>query len=89
MGMGRELRGSRLGEILVSLGVVDEVVSEPAGEGWYRDAVAHGVVPGVRLAELLPDDPMCRGQLLVTVTECNSLQDIDALVTRLANRRAA
>lgn len=65
------------------------VVSEPAGEGWFRDAVAHGVVPGVRLSELLPDDPMCRGQLLVTVTECNSLQDIDALVTRLANRRAA
>ncbi len=65
------------------------VVSEPAGEGWFRDAVAHGVVPGVRLSELLPDDPMCRGQLLVTVTECNSLQDIDQLVTRLANRRAA
>jgi len=65
------------------------VVAEPAGEGWYRDAVAHGVVPGVRLAELMPDEPLAAGRLLVTVTECNTTEDIDALVRCLANRRAA
>ncbi|TFH18762.1 MAG: glycine dehydrogenase, partial [Myxococcales bacterium] len=65
------------------------VVAEPAAEGWYRDAVAHGVVPGVRLADLMPDEPLARGCLLVTATECNTPADIEALVRCLANRRAA
>ncbi|MEE8312651.1 MAG: aminomethyl-transferring glycine dehydrogenase subunit GcvPA, partial [Candidatus Binatia bacterium] len=51
------------------------VVAEPAAEGWYRDAVAHGVVPGVRLADLMPDEPLARGRLLVTATECNTPAD--------------
>jgi glycine dehydrogenase subunit 1 len=64
------------------------VVREPPGDAWFADALAHGVVPGVRLASLMPGQGE-RGRLLVTVTECNSPDDIDTLVHCLARRRAA
>jgi len=65
------------------------VVAEPPGDTWYADAVAAGVIPGVRLRELLPGRRDADGQLLVTVTECNAPDQVDALVRCLAGRRAA
>ncbi len=64
------------------------VVDEPGGD-WFADAVEHGVVPGVRLGEMFPDRPEMAGRLLVTVTECNTTDQIDTLVRSLAARRAA
>jgi glycine dehydrogenase subunit 1 len=65
------------------------VVEEPRVPGWYDTAVERGVVPGVRLGEVCPGDESMRGRILVTVTECNSDDDIDALVESLSARKAA
>jgi glycine dehydrogenase subunit 1 len=64
-------------------------IEEPARSDWFRDAVEHGIVPGVRLGELFPDRSDLEGKLLVTVTECNTSDQIDTLVRCLAARRAA
>jgi glycine dehydrogenase subunit 1 len=69
--------------------VFNEFVIEEPGGDWFADAVEHGVVPGVRLGELFPDRPELEGRLLVTVTECNTSDQIDTLVRCLAARRAA
>lgn len=65
------------------------VVEEPRVQGWFERAVERGVVPGVRLGEVLPGDDSMRGRILVTVTECNSDDDIEALVETLSARKAA
>ena len=65
------------------------VIEEPRTPGWFERAVKRGVVPGVRLGELFPDDEAMRGRVLITVTECNSDEDIDALVESLLAQRAA
>ena len=60
------------------------VIEEPKREGWFERAVAAGVVPGVQLQGLSPQAAEARGRLLVTVTECNTDAQIDALVRHLA-----
>jgi glycine dehydrogenase subunit 1 len=65
------------------------VIEEPSRRDWFRDAVEHGIVPGVRLGELFPDRKELAGKVLVTVTECNGADQIDTLVRCLAARRAA
>jgi len=65
------------------------VIEEPSRSDWHHDALEHGIVPGVRLGELFPERAELAGKVLVTVTECNSDGQIDALVRCLAARRAA
>ena len=60
------------------------VIDEPEGEGWFQSAVAAGVVPGLRLQQFMPGSAVAKGRLLVTVTECNSDEEVDALVEALA-----
>jgi glycine dehydrogenase subunit 1 len=67
----------------------ESVVEEPARDGWFREALAKGVIPGVRLGRLMPKDSWAQGKLLISVTECNTPVQIDALVDSLATRRAA
>jgi glycine dehydrogenase subunit 1 len=55
----------------------------------FARCTADGLVPGVRVAPLLPGRAEHRNRLLVAVTECTSAADIDALVSRLASRKAA
>jgi glycine dehydrogenase subunit 1 len=69
--------------------VFNEFVIEAPGGDWFADVVAHGVVPGVRLGPMFPDRPDMAGHLLVTVTECNTPDQVDTLVRSLAARRAA
>jgi glycine dehydrogenase subunit 1 len=69
--------------------VFNEFVIEEPGGDWFSDAVDHGVVPGVRLGELFPDRKECQGRMLVTVTECNTPDQIETLVRCLKARRAA
>jgi glycine dehydrogenase subunit 1 len=64
-------------------------VPEPRKARWYEQAIAAGVIPGVRLAKIAPDDPSARGRLLITVTECNTSAQIDALVATLAEQQRA
>ncbi len=65
------------------------VVAEPQRPRWYEQALAAGVVPGVRLQRLAPNDAAARGRLLVTVTECNTPAQLDALVDVLRDRAKA
>ena len=46
-------------------------------------------MPGVRLGEILPDEPRAAGRLLIAVTECNTDEEIDRLVGCLSGRKAA
>jgi glycine dehydrogenase subunit 1 len=55
---------------------------------WSR-CTAEGLVPGVRVATLLPGRPEHRSRLLVAVTETTTAADVDLLVSRLAARKAA
>ncbi|RMF21083.1 MAG: aminotransferase class V-fold PLP-dependent enzyme, partial [Deltaproteobacteria bacterium] len=64
-------------------------VPEPKAPGWYETAVAAGVVPGVRTAELAPGEPQAAGRLLIAVTECTGDADVDLLVRALREARAA
>jgi glycine dehydrogenase subunit 1 len=64
------------------------VIREPATPGWYESCVAEGLVPGVRLGELPGADPSWTGYLLITVTECNTDAEIDALVAAIARGKA-
>jgi glycine dehydrogenase subunit 1 len=59
------------------------VVAEPSATGWFERAVASGVVPGVRLRELMPGSAWARGKLLITATECNTVEQVDVLVAAL------
>jgi glycine dehydrogenase subunit 1 len=61
------------------------VIDEPARAGWFDECAARGVVPGVRIGELPGADPGWRGKLLVTVTECNTRADVDALISAVAS----
>jgi glycine dehydrogenase subunit 1 len=65
------------------------VVDVPARSGWFDRALSAGVVPGVRLSDLFPERAGNGDRLLVAVTECNTDEQIDALVRALAARRAA
>jgi len=60
------------------------VIEEPTAPGWFDDAVSRGVIPGVRLRALAGDSSARPDGLLVTVTECNRDEDIDALVAVVA-----
>lgn len=64
-------------------------VDVPDLDAAYDRCVAAGVVPGVRVSQLLPGRPEHAGRLLIAVTECNRPADLDVLVSRLATRRAA
>ena len=64
-------------------------VDVPDLDAVFAGCVASGLVPGVRLAPLLPGRSEHRSRMLVAVTECTSAADIDALVSRLAARKAA
>ncbi|MFN2376663.1 MAG: aminomethyl-transferring glycine dehydrogenase subunit GcvPA [Candidatus Binatia bacterium] len=55
----------------------------------YARCAAGGLIPGVRVARLLPGRSEHRNRLLVAVTECTAEADIDALVSRLQARKAA
>jgi glycine dehydrogenase subunit 1 len=65
------------------------VIDEPLDPGWWQRALDAGVIPGVRLGELIPGCTHSRGRLLVTVTECCSDADIDTLVGQLSGQAAA
>jgi glycine dehydrogenase subunit 1 len=65
------------------------VVPEPRKARWYEQAVAAGVIPGVRLQQIAPDDAAARRRLLITVTECNTPAQIDALVAVLGEQQRA
>lgn len=65
------------------------VIEEPAAQGWFDEAVARGIVPGVRLHQLDAGRDATTSRLLVTVTECNSDNDIDALVGVVADAMGA
>ncbi len=86
---GRLTTEARLSPVFSAPFFNEFVVEEPPGDGWFADALARGVVPGVRLGKLLPTDRWAQGKLLVAVTECNSPDQVDALVRSLAARRAA
>jgi glycine dehydrogenase subunit 1 len=60
------------------------VIREPRAPGWYAACVADGLVPGVRIGRLPHADAAWTDLLLVTVTECTSDGDIDALVRAVA-----
>ncbi len=64
-------------------------IDVPDLDGVFARCTASGLVPGVRVAPLLPGRPEHRDRLLVAVTECASSADVDALVGRLAARKAA
>jgi len=64
-------------------------VEVPDLDAVFARCTASGLVPGVRLAPLLPGRPEHRSRLLVAVTECTSAADVDTLVSRLAVRKAA
>jgi len=64
-------------------------VEVPDLDAVFARSTAAGLVPGVRIAPLIPGRPEHRNRLLVAVTECTSAADIDALVSRLATRKAA
>ena len=64
-------------------------VEVPDLDAVFARCTASGLVPGVRLAPLLPGRAEHRNHLLVAVTECTSAADIDALVSRLEARKAA
>ncbi len=55
----------------------------------FSHCTASGLVPGVKIAPLLPGRPEHRNRLLIAVTECTRDADVDALVARLAQRKAA
>ena len=55
----------------------------------FARCVSSGVVPGVRLSQLFPDRPELRNRLLIAVTECTTEADIDALVSKISQRKAA
>jgi glycine dehydrogenase subunit 1 len=61
------------------------VIEEPRSAGWFEQCVARGLVPGVRIGELPGADPSWRDKLLVTVTECTSSAEVDALVEAVAS----
>jgi glycine dehydrogenase subunit 1 len=65
------------------------VVDVPQRSGWFEQALSAGVIPGVRLSDLFVNRAEMRERLLVTVTECNTPEQIEALVQVLAGRRAA
>lgn len=65
------------------------VIDEPGCPGWFEECVAGGLVPGVRIGSLPGADPTWRDKLLITVTECNTPADIDALVAAVANGNAS
>jgi len=64
-------------------------VEVPDLDSTYARCIADGLVPGVRVSQLLPARAEHRNRLLVAVTECTSAADIDTLVSRLAARKAA
>ena len=64
-------------------------VEGPDCEQMVVRAVAGGLVPGLRVASLLPERREHRNRLLVAVTECTSEAEIDMLVQRLTARAAA
>jgi glycine dehydrogenase subunit 1 len=64
-------------------------IDEPRRARWHEEALAAGVVPGVRLQKVAPGDAAARGRLLVTVTEMNTPEQIDALVAVLGDRQRA
>ena len=64
-------------------------VDVPDLDNVFARCTADGVVPGVRIAPLVPGQAAHRNRLLVAVTECTSAADVDALVSRLAARKAA
>jgi glycine dehydrogenase subunit 1 len=61
------------------------VIEEPRRAGWFDECVARGLVPGVRIGSLPGADPSWRDKLLVTVTECSTSTDVDALVAAVAS----
>jgi len=61
------------------------VIDEPTEKNWFDRCVGEGLVPGVRLGELPGADPSWKGRLLVTVTECNTPAEVDALVRAVAS----
>ena len=65
------------------------VIEEPKEPGWYDRCVGEGIVPGVLLGALPGAEPSWRGRLLITVTECNTTTEIDALVQAVASGRGA
>jgi glycine dehydrogenase subunit 1 len=64
-------------------------VEVPDLDAVFAGCVAAGVIPGVRVAPLLPGRSEHTSRLLVAVTECTAASDIDVLVSRLAARKAA
>ena len=64
-------------------------VDVPDCEHVFARAVAGGLVPGLRVASLLPGRREHQGRLLIAVTECVAEADVDMLVQRLAARAAA
>lgn len=64
-------------------------VEVPDCEQSFARAVAAGVVPGLRVASLLPERREHRNRLLVAVTECTGQAEVDLLVQRLTARAAA
>ncbi|RMD81725.1 MAG: aminomethyl-transferring glycine dehydrogenase subunit GcvPA [Candidatus Dadabacteria bacterium] len=60
------------------------VVRAPSGHGWFKKAVAAGVVPGVLLGLLEKDRPELENALLVTVTECAEDEHVERLVELMA-----
>ncbi|MFQ5351723.1 MAG: aminomethyl-transferring glycine dehydrogenase subunit GcvPA, partial [Candidatus Binatia bacterium] len=66
----------------------NEFAVDVGGQGWFEDSVSRGIVPGVRLAALAEADQRCpEDRMLISVTECNSDSDFDALIEEL--KRAA
>jgi len=64
-------------------------IEVPDCEAAFDRAVAGGVIPGVKVARLLPGRPEHKNRLLVTVTEMTRASDVDLLIDRLRSRAAA
>jgi glycine dehydrogenase subunit 1 len=64
-------------------------VDVPELDSVFERCVGAGVVPGVRVASLVPGHPEHVNRLLVAVTECTRDEEIDVLIDSLAARKAA
>ena len=68
---------------------IEFTVEIPDLDAVFARCTAEGLVPGVHVAPLIPGRSEHRSRLVITVTECTRQAEVDALVARLAARKAA
>jgi glycine dehydrogenase subunit 1 len=87
--VARRLHDAGMGPVFSAPFFNEFAIAEPGAPRWHEQALAAGVVPGVRLQRIAPDDVAARGRLLVTVTEMNTPEDVEALIGALCGEHRA